>query len=94
MYPQKNITYIFANLQEAFHVVDVDNRSVKKATGTICEHLQTDDGAYCTSFESFSVSDEILPVGTYIIVSPNFENPPSLPALIEAIKAVKMDQNS
>lgn len=93
-YPRKNIAYIFAMSKGDSHIIDADNRDTKTTTDIICDHMLTDDGAYCTSFESFSVSDEILPVGTYIIVSPNFENPPSLSALIEAIKAVKMDQNS
>lgn len=88
--PRKNIAYIFALPKDASHIIDADNRDTKATTDIICDHLLTDDGAYCTSFESFSVSDEILPVGTYIIVSPNFENPPSLSELIEAIKMVNL----
>lgn len=89
-YPKKNFAYIFAMSKGDSHIIDSDNRDTKTTTDTICDHLLTDDGAYCTSFESFSVSDEILPVGTYIIVSPNFQNPPSLPTLIETIKSVKL----
>lgn len=89
-YPRKNIAYIFAMLKSDSHIIDADNRDTKTTTDIICGHMLTDDGTYCTSFESFSVSDEILPVGTYIIVSPNFENPPSLPVLIEGIKSVKL----
>lgn len=89
-YTRKNIAYIFAMSKDDSHIIDADNRDTKTTTDIICNHMLTDDGAYCTSFESFSVSNEILPVGTYIIVSPNFENPPSLPVLIEAIKSVKL----
>lgn len=89
-YPRKNIAYIFAMPKDAAQIIDTNNRDTKKTTDIICDHMLTDDGAYCTSFESFSVSDKILPAGTYIVVSPNFENPPPLSALIEAIKATKI----
>lgn len=89
-YPKKNIAYIFSMPKDALRIIDADNRDTKTTTDVICDHMLTDDGARCTSFESFSVSDKILPVGTYIVVSPNFGNPPSLSELIDAIKMVNL----
>lgn len=90
-YPRKNIAYIFADPAGASHVSDLDNRDTKKTTDIICEHMLTDDGARCTSFEFFYTSDEVLPVGTYVVVTPNYQDPPPLSALIAAINATKFE---
>ena len=87
LYVCKNICYVHVVPKDSTAHADNDNYDTKQITDTIIEYiLGTDNGLVC-SFSFYGIEEGELPVGSYAIVSPDHNAPPSLASLLPLLKA-------
>lgn len=86
LYMYKNIGYLHVIPKALRTFVDNDNYDTKYITDTITTYLLgTDNGLVC-SFSFYGMEEGELPVGSYAIVSPNFNAPPSMDTILPILK--------
>lgn len=82
LYLKKNICYIHVLPEGVSCFVDNDNYDTKHITDIITSYLLGTDNAMICSFSFYSMRAGELPESTYVVVSPDLNEPPALKALV------------
>lgn len=93
LYLCKNICYVHVVPEELRMFVDNDNYDTKHITDTIVASLLGSDNGLVCSFSCYGMSEGEISAGSYVVVSPDFNAPPSLESLLPVLK-VSFSTNS